>query len=139
MQFGLSEEQVLLQDNVNRFLSDNVPLERVRKYAEDGSDADVWQGLTELGIPALLIPEEHGGLGMTPMDAAIVAESIGYHVAPSPFLGSAIMAPVALSRSDNDYSELLGRLLRERPALESLTANLSAIETMLVFPSTTGK
>ena len=41
MQFGLSEEQVLLQDNVNRFLSDNVPLERVRKYAEDGSDADV--------------------------------------------------------------------------------------------------
>ena len=52
MQFGLSEEQVLLQDNVNRFLSDNAPLERVRKYAEDGSDADVWQGLTELGIPA---------------------------------------------------------------------------------------
>ena len=111
MQFGLSEEQVLLQDNVNRFLSDNVPLERVRKYAEDGSDADVWQGLTELGLPALLIPEEHGGLGMTPMDAAIVAESIGYHVAPSPFLGSAIMAPVALSRSDNDYSELLGQII----------------------------
>ena len=85
MQFGLSEEQVLLQDNVKRFLTDNVPLERVRKYSEDGSDADIWQGLTELGIPALLIPEEQGGLGMTPMDAAIVAESLGYHVVPSPY------------------------------------------------------
>ena len=91
MQFGLSEEQVLLQDNVNRFLTDNVPLERVRKYAEQGSDTDIWQGLTDLGIPALLIPEEQGGLGMTPMDAAIVAESLGYHVAPSPFLGLSLI------------------------------------------------
>lgn len=111
MQFGLSEEQVLLQDNVNRFLTDNVPLERVRKYAEEGSDQEIWQGLVELGIPALLIPEEQGGLGMTPMDAAIVAESLGYHVAPTPFLGSAIMGPVALSRSTQDYSELLGQII----------------------------
>ena len=28
MQFGLSEEQILLQDNVNRFLDDNTPLDR---------------------------------------------------------------------------------------------------------------
>ena len=33
MEFGLSEEQVLLQDSVNRFLSDQVPLDEVRKIA----------------------------------------------------------------------------------------------------------
>ena len=38
MQFGLSEEQILLQDNVNRFLDDNTPLDRVRTYAEGGED-----------------------------------------------------------------------------------------------------
>ena len=53
MQFGLSEEQVLLQDNINRFLSDQVPLDAVRAYADGGSDDKIWQGLTELGIPAL--------------------------------------------------------------------------------------
>ncbi|MEM7000830.1 MAG: acyl-CoA dehydrogenase family protein, partial [Pseudomonadota bacterium] len=74
MQFGLSEEQILLQDTLLRFLREQVPLERVRNYADGGTDADIWQGLTELGIPALLIPEAQGGLGMTPLDAAIVAE-----------------------------------------------------------------
>ena len=34
MQFGLSEEQTLLLDNVNRFLDDNSPLDRVRAYAD---------------------------------------------------------------------------------------------------------
>ena len=38
MQFGLSEEQILLLDNVNRFLDDNSPLDRVRAYADGGDD-----------------------------------------------------------------------------------------------------
>ncbi|HBK19030.1 MAG TPA: acyl-CoA dehydrogenase, partial [Gammaproteobacteria bacterium] len=50
----------------------------------------------ELGVAALLIPEAQGGIGMTPLDAAIVAESLGAHVTPAPFLGSAVMAPTAL-------------------------------------------
>ena len=65
MQFGLSEEQILLQDNVKRFLNDNASLDHVRKYAEGESDANIWAGLSELGVAALLIPEEHGGIGMT--------------------------------------------------------------------------
>lgn len=107
MQFGLSEEQILLQDNVNRFLDDNSPLDRVRAYADGGADADIWTGLAELGIPALLIPEAHGGIGLQPLDAAIVAECLGSHIAPTPFLGSAVMAPTALVASGGDHGELL--------------------------------
>ena len=93
MQFGLSQEQILLQDNVNRFLDDNSALDRVRTYADGGEDADIWAGLAELGIPALLIPEAQGGIGLQPLDAAIVAECLGSHIAPTPFLESAVMAP----------------------------------------------
>ena len=110
MQFGLSEEQILLQDNVKRFLNDNASLDHVRKYAEGESDANIWAGLSELGVAALLIPEEHGGIGMTPLDAAIVAECLGSNVAPGPFLGSAVMAPTALIASGGDHGELLGEL-----------------------------
>jgi alkylation response protein AidB-like acyl-CoA dehydrogenase len=110
MQFGLSEEQTLLQDNIHRFLSDQVPLDAVRAYADGGDDRIIWQGLTELGIAALLVPEEYGGIGLQPLDAAIVAESLGYHVAPGPFLGSAVMAPTALSLAAGDFSGLLGEL-----------------------------
>ena len=65
MQFRLSEEQILLLDNVNRFLDDNSPLDRVRAYADGGDDADIWAGLTELGVPALLIPEAQGVLDLS--------------------------------------------------------------------------
>lgn len=110
MQFGLSEEQILLQDNVNRFLDDNSPLDRVRNYADGGEDSDIWAGLAELGIPALLIPEAQGGIGLQPMDAAIVAECLGSHIAPTPFLGSAVMAPTALVASGGDHGELMAEI-----------------------------
>ncbi|MGI9322787.1 MAG: acyl-CoA dehydrogenase family protein, partial [Pseudomonadales bacterium] len=97
MEFGLSEEQTLLQDSVNRFLEDQAPLDTVRQIAAgDKQDAEVWQGLTDLGVPGLMISENNGGLGLTTMDAAVVAECLGYHVAPSPYLSSALIAPVAL-------------------------------------------
>lgn len=110
MRFGLSEEQTLLKDNMERFLRDQVPLDRVRAYADGDDDTAIWQGLTELGIPALLIDEAYGGIGLKPLDAAIVAEAIGYAVAPGPFLSSAVMAPTALSLAKGDFGDLLGDL-----------------------------
>ncbi|NCF45614.1 MAG: acyl-CoA dehydrogenase [Proteobacteria bacterium] len=107
MQFGLSEEQIMLRDNINRFLDDNSSLDRVRAFADGGDDADIWAGLSELGVPALLVPEEQGGIGLTPLDAAIVAECLGAHIAPTPFLGTAVMAPTALAASDGDHDALL--------------------------------
>ena len=97
MDFGLSEEQTLFQDTLNSFLTDQVGLERVRRIAggEEPTSA-VWAELAELGVSALLVPEEHGGVGLKPLDAAIAAECLGYHATPSPFLGSAVMGPTAL-------------------------------------------
>ena len=98
MEFGLSEEQIALQDSVNRFLNEQVPLDRVRQFADDEDDTgrEIWDGLAELGVPALLIPEEYGGVGLKALDAAIVAESLGAHVTPAPFLSTAVLAPKAL-------------------------------------------
>lgn len=110
MEFGLSSEQTLLQDSVGRFLTDNVPLDKVRAIAKkDASDAAVWEGLSELGIPGLLIPEDRGGVGLSTMDAAIVAECLGYHVTPSPFVSSGVMAPAALIAAGG-HDDLLGAI-----------------------------
>lgn len=106
MQFGLSEEQSLLQDTVLRFLRDQVSLDQVRAYADGGSDAEIWQGLAELGVPALLVPESHGGLGLTLLDAAIISEALGYHVCPGPFVSSAAMATTVLAAGGNPGDRL---------------------------------
>ncbi len=99
MDFARSAEQRLLQDSVAGVLERAAPLARVRTFA--GSDEpvarDAWSALTNLGAAGVLIDEAHGGLGLTVLDAALIAEALGAHAAPSPFLGSAVLAPLALS------------------------------------------
>ena len=98
MDFGLSDEQRLLQDTFRNYLADHVPITRVRKIATgDGTDVRaLWSSLAELGAAGILIPEEHGGSGLGHLDAALVAEELGRAVTPAPFVASAVLAPVAL-------------------------------------------
>jgi alkylation response protein AidB-like acyl-CoA dehydrogenase len=111
MDFGLSEEQTALQDSVNRYLDEQAGLERLRGFVRDVDCHHVWDGLIELGVGSLLLPEEDGGLGLAILDAALVAECLGAHVTPTPFIGSAVLAPLALRHADAGLrSKYLGRL-----------------------------
>ena len=129
MEFGLSQEQILLRDSVVRFLDDHSGLDRVRKYADDLDDRgdDLWAGLSELGVPALLVPEAHGGVGLSGLDAAVVAEALGGHVTPAPFLASGVLAVTAvrLAGDDAQQAEYLPRIadgsLRIGAALSELS------------------
>ena len=104
MDFGLSQDQQMLRDAVARCLADTCPLDHVRECTErDNPLSDkVLRAVQDLGIPGMLVPEEHGGLGMTLLDAAIVAEQLAYAVAPVPFLASHVLAPIALSEAGSE-------------------------------------
>ena len=101
MDFALSAEQRLLQTSLAGVLERLAPLERVRAYAEgDHSIArDIWAGLAELGAPGVLIDEAHGGLGLGLLDAALIGEALGAAAAPAPFLGAAVLAPLAIAHA----------------------------------------
>lgn len=90
MEFALTADQKMMQESIHRTLERAVPLDAVRR------GASAFEALKELGVPGILIPEEDGGLGLTLLDAALVAEQLGRHVAPMPFVASAVMAPLAL-------------------------------------------
>ena len=104
MDFALSEEQRMLQDSMAGYLETSCPLARVREVAEaEAARADdVWQGLAELGAHGVLIDEAFGGVGLGLLDAALVAETMGAHVAPVPYAASSVMAPVALAEAGSD-------------------------------------
>ena len=107
MEFGLSEEQGMLRDSIASFLTANAPLDRTRRFA-DGNESratDVWRGLAELGVPGLLVAERHGGVGLHLLDAAVVAETLGAHVTCVPFLGTAVLAPLALQRAGSEAQQ----------------------------------
>jgi len=96
--FGLSEEQELLQDTVRRFLEQRFPVQRLRALFDgaSGHDADLWQGMAELGLLGLAVEEKAGGAGLELLDLALVAEVLGRFAAPGPFLGHCL-ASLALS------------------------------------------
>jgi alkylation response protein AidB-like acyl-CoA dehydrogenase len=114
MDFGLSEEQTLLDDSLRRFLAERVPTTRVRELLEtpDAHDAKLWSELAELGVAGCLVAEEHGGAGLSLLDAAVIATALGHAAAPTPFLGSAILAPrlIAGAASDAQRKEWLPKL-----------------------------
>lgn len=99
MDFGLSDEQKLLEQSLRRYLAESVPTSRVREImaTETAHDAKVWSDLAELGATGVLVPEEHGGSGLALLDAAVVAQSLGHGATPAPFLGTSMIAPVALA------------------------------------------
>ncbi|MDX2167956.1 MAG: acyl-CoA dehydrogenase family protein [Deltaproteobacteria bacterium] len=97
MDFGLSEDQLLLKDTIKRFLAEQCPTTRVRRImeGEPGLGREIWTQLAELGVAGVIVPAAHGGLERELLDLALVAEELGYAAAPGPFLGCA-MASVAL-------------------------------------------
>jgi alkylation response protein AidB-like acyl-CoA dehydrogenase len=107
MDFGLSEDQILLEQTVRSFLADQVPIERVRELREKDcpNDRSIWSALAELGISGILVPEAQGGSELGVLDAALVAQALGHAVTPTPFLASGVMAPIALTGVSDSAAE----------------------------------
>ncbi len=98
MDFGLSEDQVLLDQTIRSFLKERVPIERVRELRERPcpNDRAIWQALAELGVTGILVPEAQGGSALGLLDAALVSQALGHAVTPTAFLSSSVLAPVIL-------------------------------------------
>jgi alkylation response protein AidB-like acyl-CoA dehydrogenase len=107
MEFGLSLEQRQFDDSLRSFLTDRLPMERLRALAEPGGgyDEGLWHGLAELGLHGLIVPERFGGAGLGVLDAAVAAEALGYAAAPVPFAGTTVMAPLAFMNSATEAQQ----------------------------------
>ena len=64
MEFGLTEEQVLLQDSVGRYLADNAGLERARQFADGGEAAQAAN--QRLGLRNSKPESIHAGIDLKP-------------------------------------------------------------------------
>jgi alkylation response protein AidB-like acyl-CoA dehydrogenase len=98
MDFGLSEEQRLLQDTIRRLLADVFPTARAREVSQspDAHDAKLWSALAEQGALGALVAERHGGSELSFLDAMLVAEEIGRAAGPGAYAATAVMGALAL-------------------------------------------
>jgi len=108
MYFGLSEEQSFFKDNVRKYLEEHATVDNIRHIASGDKknlSSEIHQGLLNLGINGLLIPEEFGGLGLDLLFAAVVSEALGGGVGPTPFIAPYVIAPTAIKHAGSKTQE----------------------------------
>jgi alkylation response protein AidB-like acyl-CoA dehydrogenase len=115
MEFALSDEQRALQDAVRSYLRDRFGPTQVRAVyddpAGDGDPAELWKAMSEQGWLAVLVPEEHDGMGLGLLDASVIAREFGAMTTPGPWLGTVLAAEaIRLAGSADQQKSWLPRL-----------------------------
>jgi alkylation response protein AidB-like acyl-CoA dehydrogenase len=96
-----SPEQDMLRETVRKVCATHSPLSVVRELEDDpvGYATDLWKQMAELDLIGLLLPESHGGSGMTALEGVVLYEELGRALAPTPHFASAVLCGTALARS----------------------------------------
>jgi alkylation response protein AidB-like acyl-CoA dehydrogenase len=104
MNFDLTEEQRLLKDSVERFMSDHYDLDKRKAglRTSDGFSRSNWQQMAELGFLALPFDEKNGGLGGTAVEQMILLEAFGAGLLSEPYLASVVMAGKLMEQLGTD-------------------------------------
>ncbi|MGQ9367051.1 acyl-CoA dehydrogenase family protein [Azospirillum sp. ST 5-10] len=110
------DDDRLIADSANAFLAGAGGLDRVRRLRDAGGGLDraTWTAMAELGWFAMLVPEDAGGLGLTPRDAVTLMEAVGRHLPVEPVAGAlAAAAAIAAARPEAAALEaaMAGRLV----------------------------
>lgn len=104
MNLDLTEEQQMIVDMTRGMLEEHCSVEVVRSVEDDpkGYPEELWKQMGELGLNGILIPENHGGGGMSLLEAAFVYEELGRAMAPVPHFVSCVLSAGVLLEAGND-------------------------------------
>ena len=94
MRFSLTPEQQQLSDLVQRFLDEQYDFQTRRKILDSpaGWSRQVWSKLAELGLLALQVPEELGGMAPAVVETLLSVTAMGKAMLLEPYVSSAIVA-----------------------------------------------
>lgn len=72
---------------------------------DSAHDPDLWAEMAQLGVLAMLVPTEYGGLGGGPRESELLMEEAGRVLLPGPFFSSAVLATLLLSESVDEAAK----------------------------------
>jgi alkylation response protein AidB-like acyl-CoA dehydrogenase len=115
MDFSLSDEQVLLQDSVQRFIQNDYGFDIRQKILEsdEGFSRKIWQSFADLGWLALPFGEADGGIGGGAVELMILLEAFGKGLVVEPYLSTVVLAGRCLEwgGSSQQKESLLAELI----------------------------
>jgi acyl-CoA dehydrogenase len=111
MDFGLTDEQLALQDTARRFAQTEIAPAAAR-YDQSGEfPREIIQKAWELGLSSTCIPPEYGGVGLATVESCLITEEIAWGCSG---MGTSIMCndlglmPIVIAGSDAQKKEWLG-------------------------------
>lgn len=117
MLFVHTEDQRLIIEAARELLVENCTPEQLRKMLAAGEvqDSARWSQILEMGLPSILATEQQGGLGLSAVEFAGVAEAAGYVALPEPLIeqGGVVIPLLAELDDSKGWSEraLAGELV----------------------------
>ena len=99
MNFDFSDDDKMVQDQINRFLRDNCGFTEFRSVLDGDApySENVWRGLSEMGVQGSAILPAYGGVDAGYLTLCLAARELGAHLAPVPFSSSVYLAAEAIS------------------------------------------
>jgi alkylation response protein AidB-like acyl-CoA dehydrogenase len=103
--FIINDDTRMLRDTAARYFAGagTIPALRRGRAERDfvGLARGAWDGIVDLGLAGILVPEEFGGTGVGYASSIHIAEMMGRSLATGPFISTAIMAATAIRDGDN--------------------------------------
>jgi alkylation response protein AidB-like acyl-CoA dehydrogenase len=105
--FTFSEDQLLFQDEIRKFLVNEVTAEKIRELWEtdSGRSDELWAQFAELGLLGMTVPEEMGGLGMGAEDFVLIAQECGYVGLPELLVDTVLVAAPLINKLDDSRKQ----------------------------------
>jgi len=109
MDFKFTEEQTQLRDSLTRFVQKEYGFEKRRELlkSKPGWSAENWGKFAEMGLLAIGIPEDQGGLGGGAFDTYVVMEAFGRGLVVEPYLATVVLGAGTISRLGNEKQTAL--------------------------------
>jgi alkylation response protein AidB-like acyl-CoA dehydrogenase len=104
MDLTLSDEQRLLRESADRFVSETYDADHRRRQSNDplGFSAAIWKQFADLGWLALPIAEAYGGLGGGAIETGILMEAFGRGLVSEPYLSTVVIGAALLSECGSE-------------------------------------
>ncbi len=102
MDFGLNEQQEMMQTLARDFLTSEYPEKVLRETAQDekGFRPELWKKMSATNLLGLSIPEEYGGAGDF-LDLTVVLEEMGKACFVSPFFSTIVLGAGTVMEAGN--------------------------------------
>jgi len=102
--FTFNEDQLLFQEEIKKFLVNEVTPEKIRELwdTETGRSDELWAQFAELGLLGMTVPEDFGGLGMNEVDFVLIAQECGFVALPEPLVETVLVAVPLINALNSD-------------------------------------